>query len=441
MTPWPTVDTSLTDALEERIRTLHPAGREALVLHDYFERIVELQPGRPAIECNGETLTYSELDRRANVVAAALTARGIGPGALVALYGEKCCGLFVAMLGALKAGAGYVPIDPKFPAARVGAIVEDAAVMALFADPALAATIELAAGIAVLPLKDAGQGASPNGARRAVKVAPHDVCYVIYTSGSTGRPKGVVIEHRNAVNFVRSLKTFYKLTPHDRIYQGFSLAFDASVEEIWAAFSIGGTLVVPDSDIARSAQDAAEFITARKITYFSTVPPFLAMFRDDLPTVKLLVLGGDTCPPELVHRWASPARRLLNTYGPTEATVVATAVECKHGHTVTIGTALPGYTTYVLDDKLEAGAARRSGRAVSRRRQHRPRLSQPAGVDGGALHRQSVRTPRAGGEPPLPDARSGARARRRRARLPRPRRCADQDPRLPHRAVGDRGRC
>ncbi len=343
----------LSEAIETRVRQLQPAGREPVLLHDYFDLVAERQPDRPALECNGDTLTYAELDHRANVVAAALAARGVGPGALVALFGEKSCNLFVALLGTLKAGAGYVPIDPKFPAARVEAIIEDAGIGVVFADRALAAAIKLPNGSVVLPLEDAGNGGSHNGADSLPRPSPSDVCYVIYTSGSTGRPKGVVIEHRNAVNFVRSLKSVYKLTPHERIYQGFSLAFDASVEEIWAAFSLGGTLVVPSNDIARSAHDAADFITARKITYFSTVPPFLAMFRGDLPTVKLLVLGGDVCSAELVHRWATPSRRMLNTYGPTEATVVATAIECTPGRTVSIGTALPGYTTYVLDENLK----------------------------------------------------------------------------------------
>ena len=178
-----------------------------------------------------------------------------------------------------------------------------------------------------------------------------DPCYVIFTSGSTGRPKGVVVEHRNAVNFVRSLGSVYGLREDDRIYQGFSLAFDASVEECWAAFSLGATLVVPNADIARSPHDAADFIKAEGVTYFSTVPSFLAMIEDDLPTVRLLVVGGEDCPAALVSQWA-PGRRMLNTYGPTEATVVATLTECIAGKPVTIGRALPGYAAYVLDDDL-----------------------------------------------------------------------------------------
>jgi non-ribosomal peptide synthetase-like protein len=174
---------------------------------------------------------------------------------------------------------------------------------------------------------------------------------VIYTSGSTGGPKGVIVEHRNATGFVRSLSSIYGLNDDDRVYQGFSVAFDASIEEIWAAFSLGGTLVVPPEPVANSPTDVADFLTRERITFFSTVPTFLSMIKADLSTVRLLVVGGEPCPPDLVTRWA-PGRRMLNTYGPTEATVVATAGECIAGKPVTIGRAIAGYTTHVLDEQL-----------------------------------------------------------------------------------------
>ena len=176
--------------------------------------------------------------------------------------------------------------------------------------------------------------------------------YVIFTSGSTGRPKGVMIEHRNVVAFVKSLQTVYRVGPNDRVYQGFSTAFDASVEEIWAAFSRGGTLIVPTEDVERSPVDVAQFIDDMDITYYSTVPTMLAMIDRDLPSVTTLILGGEACSNELVTRWAKPGRRMLNTYGPTEATVVATWSECVNGEPVSIGKALPLYSTYVLDENL-----------------------------------------------------------------------------------------
>lgn len=341
-------------------------GDEPRLLHEFFERQVQLRPDHPAVECNGEALTYLALNRLADKIAAALRARDLGPGCLVALYSEKSVRLFAAMLGVLKAGAAYVPIDPKAPLARIASIIDDAGIPLVLADTDLARILAPQVTVELLRIEAELIDAESGGDVTAppllpVVVTPEDACYVIFTSGSTGRPKGVVIEHRNAVNFIHSLRTVYRLTENDRIYQGFSIAFDASVEEIWAALSIGATLVVPTSDVARSIFDAAEFINQNHVTYFSTVPSFLSMMMSDLPTVRLLVVGGEACPPELVDRWATPTRRMLNTYGPTEATVVATAADCVPGAPVTIGTALPGYETYVLDEQLRPIGAGEQG--------------------------------------------------------------------------------
>jgi non-ribosomal peptide synthetase component F len=234
--------------------------------------------------------------------------------------------------------------------------VQDAGIKVVISAGTFGRNLQLGDSIAVLLLdRDAAAIARRSSRRpRATQagVAVHDSCYIIYTSGSTGRPNGVVIEHRNAVNFVCALRTVYKLGTTDRVYQGFSLAFDASVEEIWAAWSLGGILIVPPEEVARSPFDAAEFIDRERITFFSTAPTFLALIVHDLPSVRLLVVGGEQCSSELVVRWAQ-GRRMLNTYGPTEATVVTTAAECVPGRAVTIGKALPGYTTMVLDERHE----------------------------------------------------------------------------------------
>jgi non-ribosomal peptide synthetase-like protein len=361
---------------------ISPQADEPRLLHEFFSRQARTRPDHPAVACNGEVATYLELDRLSDRIAALLQSRGLGPGSLVALYSEKSLRLFAAMLGVLKAGAGYVPIDPRFPIARIQSIVADADVKIVFSDGGLARDLAPYISAEVLCLEEElARNIEVAVPLAPVAVTPNDACYVIYTSGSTGQPKGVVIEHRNAVNFVRSLRSVYGLTEEDRVYQGFSIAFDASVEEIWGALSVGGTLVVPDGDTARSAFDAAEFINVNKVTFFSTVPSFLAVLPVELPTVKLLVLGGEACPPELVARWATPGRRMLNTYGPTEATVVATAAECVAGEPVMIGNPLPGYRTYVLDEQLQpvepgdCGELYIGGESVARGYLNRPELT------------------------------------------------------------------
>ncbi len=345
---------SMVDTAREPLRRRLP-GISPRLLHSYFEAQVGKRPNHPAVEFADESLTYSELDAEANRIANALGARGVKPGDLVALYLKKSVRLYAAMLGILKAGAGYVPIDPRFPLERIRAILEDSRARVIITEYPLLGEIDGQVETPLLRLdldREDIARQSPETPAQAYDVSPQSLSYVIYTSGSTGRPKGVMIEHRNAVAFVRSLRTIYRVTANDRVYQGFSTAFDASVEEIWAAFSRGGTLVVPTEEVERSPSDLVDFITEREITYFSTVPTMLSMIDRELPTVRTLVLGGEACSAELVSRWAKPGCRLINTYGPTETTVVATWADCVPGEQVTIGLPLPGYTTYVLDENL-----------------------------------------------------------------------------------------
>lgn len=353
----------LNTGWESQVRRAHTSSSHRL-LHLFFEAQVALRPNKTAVEFSDQALSYAELDQYANQVAQALVQRGVRPGGLVALYLKKSPRLYGAMLGILKAGAGYVPIDPRFPLERIRAILEDSRAGVIITEDPLAETLEAGVPTPVLRLDlDRGRIARlPAVAPELVRPAePDDLCYVIYTSGSTGRPKGVMIEHRNAAAFVRCLRTVYKVGANDRVYQGFSTAFDASVEEIWAAFSRGGTLVVPTEEVERSPSDVADFINEKEITYFSTVPTMLSMIDRELPTVRTLVLGGEACSNELVARWAGPERRMLNTYGPTEATVVATWSECRPGEPVSIGVPLPSYATYVLDESLDPVAPGESG--------------------------------------------------------------------------------
>lgn len=331
--------------------------QDAKLIHDYFERQVDLRPHHHALECEDGVLTYAQLERAANKIAHFLRSRRIRPEDLVGIYLPKSTNLFAAILGVLKAGAGYVPIDPQTPIERIAQIAGDANLSIVLTNETLSELVQPSVTCcAFFPLDREWPDVDRFPATRpAATATASDICYVIYTSGSTGRPKGVVLEHRNVVNFIEALEGSYGVTRDDRIYQGFSVAFDASVEEIWAAFSLGGTLVVPQEDIARSPEQAAAFINTKAITYFSTVPTFLSLITDDLPRVRLLVLGGEPCPAPLVAKWATPTRRMLNTYGPTETAVVATLFDCVAPNIVTIGRPLPGYVCHVVgEDSQEA---------------------------------------------------------------------------------------
>lgn len=346
-------------SVNELIRSLtsvQTACNDLPLLHGCFERWADRTPERPAIRCCDEQLTYGELEARANRLAGLLISNGVKPGNLVGIYLDRSVNLMVAILAVLKSGAGYVPLQPGLPADRLRHIVEDADLVTVITQKSQEQRITsvFRGSNIVLEQEQTRLGGFPEtrpGAD-ATGVIPTNICYVIYTSGSTGKPKGVMIEHRNAVTFVTAAQQVYGVTADDRVYQGFSVAFDAAVEELWSAWSNGAELVVAPDCVIRSPNEVARYINQYAVTLYSTVPSFLSMMEDDLPSVRLMIVGGEPCAPELVSRWATNFRRFLNTYGPTEATVVTTVAECRPGEKVTIGKALPGYYTVVLDEHL-----------------------------------------------------------------------------------------
>jgi non-ribosomal peptide synthetase-like protein len=331
------------------------------LLHAIFEEQAEMRPRAVAVHFGNETTTYGYLERCANRVARYLRRRGVKRGSAVALLLPRSTDALVALLGILKAGAAYVPIDPEYPADRVAFIMDDCGADALVTTADLARRHAAFHGAIVRVDADHAAITAESGLRLAqqeVGVLPRDPCYIIYTSGSTGRPKGVMVEHRNVCSLVDVEADIYGVRPDDRVYQGASLCFDLSVEEIWAAFRGGATLVPATPEMARAGPDLSRILAQQRITVLSTVPTLLSVLDADLPTLRLLILGGEACHEHIVARWARPGLRMLNTYGPTETTVIATYADLEPGKPVTIGRAIPGYRVYLLDDELrpvEAG--------------------------------------------------------------------------------------
>src|SRR3989475_4546093 len=205
------------------------------VLHEIFEVQADARPDAVAVMFDREETTYAELEARANRLARHLRSRGVQRGSLVAMLLPRSADGYAALLGILKAGAAYVPLDPEYPADRVAYILENCAAGALVTTADLAGRQAAFGGVVIRV--DAGRESidaecSTRLPRNAVGVGPRDLCYVIYTSGSTGRPKGVMIEHRSACHLVGAEGRIFDVRPEDRVYQGFSLAFDASVEEV-----------------------------------------------------------------------------------------------------------------------------------------------------------------------------------------------------------------
>lgn len=329
-----------------------PLLRDEL-LPEIFTATAGAARARIAAHFGDETRTYGQLDAEANRVAAALRQRGIGRGSFVGLWMARSLDLHVALLGILKSGAAYLPFDFDAPAERVAACLVDCQAAALIVDSATEAKAgtpaapvlrfaELATGRLDLPAPDL----------RADGMTSADAAYVIYTSGSTGTPKGVVISHRNICHYLRAANTVYGVEARDVVFQGASVAFDLSLEEFFLPYLVGARMWIASREVLQETDRLAEVMSKAGITVLSAVPTLLAMLSAGVPSLRLIVLGGEACPPALVERWYRPGRRILNSYGPTESTVVATVAELHPSEPVTIGRPLPNYSCYVVDEGL-----------------------------------------------------------------------------------------
>ncbi len=238
----------------------HGAAAPAQALHEIFEAQADARPDAVAVVVGGERTTYGALESRANRLARQLRARGVRRGSLVAMLLPRTADAYATLLGILKAGAAYVPLDLEYPADRVAFILADSRADALVTTASLAARHGAFGGpvLRVDADHEAIEAESPARLTRdVITVGSRDLCYVIYTSGSTGRPKGVMIEHRSACHLVFTEGRIFRVRPEDRVYQGFPLSFDASVEEIWLAFHAGATLVAATPAMTRAGPDLA----------------------------------------------------------------------------------------------------------------------------------------------------------------------------------------
>ena len=332
-------------------------------LGDIFKASAAQNPGKLALSLIGtsEQLSYVELDRLSDKVAAQLVLRGVRRGDFVGLWLKRSLDLHVALLGILKAGAAYIPFDAEAPADRVASCLADCGARLLLSHEAMALeTAKLSSPVEVLEtlLADGRDGPAPASA------GPDDPAYAIYTSGSTGKPKGIVITHRNICHYLRAGNEALGFRETDVVLQQASVAFDLSLEEIFVPYLVGATLKVATMDTVKQTDRLPEIIEAEGITVIDTVPTLLSMFERDVASLRVIVLGGEACPPALVERFAKPGRFLFNTYGPTETTVVATYTELKPGDPMTIGKPIANYTAYVVDENMQLLAPGQTGELV-----------------------------------------------------------------------------
>ena len=340
-----------------------PAG----FVHELFEQRAAEAPNEWAVRCEGGQISYGELNARANRLAHSLRVRGVGPDVLVGLCAERSVEALAGMLGVLKAGGAYVPLDPAYPPDRLAFMLADSGARVLLTTRRLAEQLP-ARGVAVVEL-DADKPAHASDENPRCHVSDESLAYVIYTSGSTGVPKGVAVTHCALARFTEAAARAYQITRHDRVLQFASLSFDTSVEEIYPCLTRGATLVLAP----RAAQaDAAAFLRLCRDERLSVLDLPTAFWHELVANLsgddwaraedlRLVILGGEEAHAERVHRWHDSvgARvRLVNTYGPTEATVVATACDLTDwardgARVVPIGRPLPHAEAYVLDEAIQ----------------------------------------------------------------------------------------
>ena len=336
-------------------RAVYPVEQppEPRTLVDIVLDTVEQYPDAIALEDENESVPYGELEDRIETHVQRLWDLGIGRGDRVGVrVPSGGVDLYVAILATLFAGAAYVPVDWDDPDERANTVWEEAGVAAVFGQG-----LELTRNPAVTPGE---QTETPR---------TRDDAWIIFTSGSTGKPKGVAISHRSAAALVDAESQMYlqrrPLSPGDRVMAGLSVAFDASCEEMWLAWRHGATLVPAPRKIVRSGPDLGQWIVDKQITAVSTVPTLASLWPSEaLDRVRLLIFGGEACPLELTKHLVRPGREVWNTYGPTEATVIATGALLTGEAPIRIGLAVPGWELAVVDAEGEPVAWGETGELI-----------------------------------------------------------------------------
>ena len=321
---------------EQYLRSAHAAPVRTLL--DVLESSAAEHPDAPCLDDGIRVLTYAQVLAEVDTAVRWMNEQGVGAGDTVGIHMPSgTVDLYLAILSTLAAGAAYVPVDVDDPAERAELVFGQARVAAVFTASGLRVTTP-----------------GPVAADRRRRPTPDDDCWIIFTSGTTGLPKGVAVTHRSAAAFVDAESRMFlqdaPLGPGDRVLAGLSVAFDASCEEMWLAWAHGACLVPAPRSIVKSGIDLGPWLAERHITVISTVPTLASMWPDSsIADVRLLVLGGEACPPELARRLATPDREVWNTYGPTEATVVACGTRMYGEDEVSIGLPLDGWDLAVVD--------------------------------------------------------------------------------------------
>jgi amino acid adenylation domain-containing protein len=312
----------------------------AYLLQHLLTEAAARRPQRPAVASGDSELSYQELDRLSTKVARALLRLGVAPGDRVAVLATKSAASVTGLYGALKAGACYVPLDPKAPAERLGYVVRDSRAAVIVADQTTAAQAAVLAdgvpgSLGVVVANGTDVAAEPDEPLADDRAIETDLAYILYTSGSTGAPKGVMISHRNSLTFVEWAAAAARLTEHDRVCSPAPLHFDLSVFDVFATCRAGASMAVLPDGAATFPVSIAQWLEKERISVWYSVPSVLTLLacygslqRFDLSHLRTVIFAGEVFPPKYLARLMDelPHPRYLNWYGPTE-TNVCTAFE------------------------------------------------------------------------------------------------------------------
>ncbi|CPS82078.1 non-ribosomal peptide synthetase [Mycobacteroides abscessus] len=312
---------------------------------------VERAPETVALVCRDRSWTYRELDQITNRIAHLLAGNGAGPGEVVGLLVPRSGEAIIGLLAILKTGAAYLPIDPAHPDERIKFMVSDAGPVAVLTTADLGSRFE-GLDVGVIEIDDPLIDGQPSSALPAPE--PDDLAYMTYTSGTTGVPKAVAVTHHNVTQLVDAVRADLPARPGEVWSQWHSLVFDVSVWEIWGALLHGGRLVVVPESVASSPDDLHELLISEKVSVLCQTPSAAGMLSPERLESTTLIVAGEACPPELVDRWATSGRTMINAYGPTEATIYAAmSGPLTPGSGVApIGSPVPGAALFVLDKWL-----------------------------------------------------------------------------------------
>ena len=377
-------------------RADHPRGA---CVHEWFEAQVERTPNAVAVVFQDERMSYEELNRRANQVAHHLRMLGVGPEVIVGICAERSLEMVVGLLGILKSGGAYLPLDPAYPKERLALMLEETCAPILLTQERLRASLpECVACVRCLDM-DWGSIAQESEENPIGLTMAENLAYVVYTSGSTGQPKGVLVEHRSLVNYAEAASIEFDIEPGDRVLQFASISWDTCAEEIFPCLTRGATLVLRTDSMASSI---AAFLTKCR-EWGLTVLDLPSAYWHELtamlcaealpfpPSVRLVITGGERVLPERLVEWyghVDGAVRIMNAYGLSEATAISTVYECSEVmetdaplREVPIGRPIRNVRTYVLDPSLQpvpvggAGELYVGGEGLARGYLNRPDLT------------------------------------------------------------------